>query len=136
MIANHAAAAAATNVMRAQAAWGADMPPWVRLLASACDTKSQRLVGDFLGKSSGYISRIINRNYAGSYEEAEIIVRTRLGDDGVVCPLWGSIPLSSCVRARRRKGPPRNQAHHVHAATCPTCPNNTDRQLAEDGDDA
>jgi hypothetical protein len=119
-----------TNLERAAAAWGPEAPAWVRLLASACDAASQRAVGDQLGKSSGYISRILNRTYTGSYEEAETIVRARYGAEDVVCPLWGPIPLASCVRARRRPGPPRNQMHHLHAAHCPTCPNNSDRPAA------
>lgn len=119
-----------TNLARAAAAWGDDMPGWVRLLASACDTDNQRIVGDRLGKSSGYISRLINRSYAGSYPEAERIVRAAYGDEDVACPLFGPIPLASCLRARRRKGPPRNQLHHQYAATCPDCPINTDGGVA------
>lgn len=115
-----------TNLARAAAAWGDDMPAWVRLLASACDAANQRVVGERLGKSNGYISRLINRSYAGSYPEAEKIVRAAYGGEDVVCPLWGPIPLSSCLRARRRKGPPRNQLHLQYAAACPTCPNNSD----------
>jgi hypothetical protein len=119
-----------TNVDRATAAWGHDMPAWVRLLASACDGANQRAVGDRLGKSSGYVSRILNRNYAGSYREAETLVRAAYGAEDVACPLWGPIPLSSCIRNRRREGPPRNQAHHLHAVHCPACPNNSDRRQA------
>ena len=117
-----------SNLDRAIAAWGADMPAWVRLLASACDASNQKLVADRLSKSGGYVSRVINRSYAGSYEEAETIVRAAYGNEDVVCPLWGAIPLSSCIRSRRRKGAPQNQAHLLHARTCPTCPNNTDRR--------
>lgn len=120
--------ASLTNVSKATIAWGAQMPSWVRLLASACDQTNQRQVGGRLGRSSGYISRIINREYAGSYEEAETLVRAAYGNEDVVCPIWGEIPLSSCIRNRRRKGPARNQAHHLCAARCPSCPNNTDRE--------
>ena len=126
--------AAATNVARAALAWGTDMPPWVRLLASACDATNQRRVGDRLGRSAGYVSRVLSRNYAGSYEEAETLTRAAFGNEDVVCPIWGSIPLASCVRARRHEGPPRNIAHHLHAATCPTCPNNSDRRDAGEED--
>lgn len=115
-----------TNLDRAVAAWGEERPAWVRLLASACDTDNQRVVGDRLGKSSGYISRLINHSYAGSYAEAERLVRATYGEEDVHCPLFGPIPLASCLRNRRRKGPPRHQAHHQYAATCPSCPNNTD----------
>lgn len=116
-----------TNLDRARIAWGADMPRWVRLLATACDATSQRIVADRLDRSGGYVSRLINRNYAGSYDEAETLVRGAYGDEEVDCPLWGPIPLSSCIRNRRRKGPPQNQPQRLHAATCPACPNNTDR---------
>jgi hypothetical protein len=127
-----ASLAAATNVARAVQAWGTDMPAWVRLLASACDASNQRRVGDKIGRSSGYVSRVLSRTYAGSYEEAETLVRAAYGNEDVLCPIWGSIPLASCVRARRWEGPARNQAHHLHAAHCPTCPNNTDRQAVHE----
>ena len=119
---------AATNLDRAIAAWGADLPDWVRLLADAADRTSQRGVADQLGKSAGYVSRLINRAYAGSYEEAETQVRAKFGAEQVACPLWGEIPLASCVQLRRRKRPPQNHMHHACARTCPNCPNNTDRQ--------
>ncbi|HEX8224489.1 MAG TPA: hypothetical protein VF605_11795 [Allosphingosinicella sp.] len=120
-----------TNLERARLAWGGEaMPSWVRLLASACDATNQRQVGDALGKSSGYISRVLSRKYEGNYDEAETIVRAAYGNEDVVCPIWGAIPLASCVRNRRRKDPPQNQSHRLHAAACPTCPNNTDRGAA------
>lgn len=117
-----------TNVDRARAAWGADMPAWVRLLASACDVTNQRQVGEQLGKSSAWVSRILNRSYGAGYEEPELLVRAKFGTEDVVCPIWGPIALSTCVRNRRRDEPPRNHAHHLLAATCPTCPNNSDRR--------
>lgn len=120
---------AATNLAKARQAWGPDMPEWVKLLATACDTGSQRIVADRLGRSGGYVSRLINRSYAGSYDEAEVQVRAAYGGEGVVCPVWGeAIPLSSCLRNRRRTDPPNNQARRLYAANCPACPNNTDRE--------
>ena len=122
MFVNHDA-----NLARAVAGWGDNMPEWVRQLAAACDRTSQRDVADRLKRSSGYVSRLINGNYTGSYEEAETIVRAAFGGEMVACPEWGEIPLSSCVRNRRRKGPPINLVHRRCAAACPACPNNTDR---------
>lgn len=115
-----------TNMQRAVAAWGEDMPRWVRLLATACDTTNQRMVGERLGRSSGYVSRLINASYPGDMDEAEKLVRAAFGDEGVVCPLWGTIPLANCMRNRRRKGPPRNQAQRLYRMHCPSCPNNSD----------
>ncbi|GAN14137.1 hypothetical protein I6G65_15995 [Sphingomonas paucimobilis] len=114
------------NRTKAVAAWGADAPAWVLVLADACDRTSQRGVADQLGKSSGYISRLINHSYAGSYPEAEQLVRATLADEDVVCPAYGQMPLKTCIRNRRREKPV-NWLHVQFARVCPTCPNNTDR---------
>lgn len=133
---NSIATQAGTNIGRASTAWGPDMPRWVRLLASACDSSNQRSVGERLGKSSGYISRLISNTYAGSLDEAERLVRAAYGNEDVVCPLWGAIPLASCMTARRRKQPPTNQQHRLYRAHCPSCPNNNDAgREAEDEED-
>lgn len=120
-----------TNLDRAEAAWGKDVPRWVKLLAEACDRASQRAVADRLSAagfncSSGTISKLINRKYPASTAEPERAVLAIYGGDDVGCPLHGAIPLQSCIRNRRRKGPPRNATHHQFAAHCPTCPHNTD----------
>jgi len=115
-----------TNLDRARAAWGVDMPRWVHLLATACDATSQRGAAEKLGRSNPYVSRILNNCYTGDLSEAEKLVRAAWGHEDVVCPLWGPIPLANCMTARRRTLPPRNSIHHLHRAACPTCPNNTD----------
>lgn len=115
------------NMQSALAAWGDTMPNWIRLLAAACDLTNQRDVGEKLGKSAGYVSRVLRNIYTGNMAEAENLVRATFGGEDVLCPLWGPIPLASCMRNRRRKTPPRNQSHHLHRRTCPTCPNNSDR---------
>lgn len=122
-------AGGAPNMDAAIAAWGPDLPRWVHLLATACDATSQAVAADRLGKSSGYVSRLLNNKYPGDLAEAETLVRAAWGDEDVVCPLWGAIPLDSCLTARRRTAPPRNFAHRLHARHCPACPNNRDRLL-------
>lgn len=116
----------ATNIERARAAWGSDMPNWVRLLASACDATNQREAGERIGKSSPYISRIIRNCYPGDLGEAEKLVRAAWGEEDVHCPLWGPIPLASCLSNRRRTATPTNSVHHMYRRACPTCPNNSD----------
>ncbi|KPF75858.1 hypothetical protein IP68_04805 [Blastomonas sp. AAP25] len=121
-----------TNMDRATVAWGQDMPAWVRLLAGAADSTNQRQAAEKIGRNASYVSRIINRDYAGSYEEAERLVRAAWGNEDVVCPVWHeSIPLRSCMNLRRRKGLPRNLAEQLYYKACPSCPNNTD--VATDG---
>ncbi|WP_343526928.1 hypothetical protein [Sphingomonas sp.] len=108
------------------AAWGVDAPAWVLVLADACDRTTQRMVAEQLGKSGGYVSRLINCSYAGSYPEAEQLVRATLTEEEVVCPLYGQMPLKTCIRNRRRERS-ENWLHAQFARTCPECPNNTDR---------
>lgn len=121
-----------SNQQRAASAWGNPMPEWVRLLAEACDRSSQGAVARELDRSNGYVNRLIHRTYAGSYPEAENIVRAKFSADEVACPLWGKIPLASCLQLRRRKAAPQNRMHQTCARTCPTCPNNTDRPATKE----
>ena len=120
------------NRDKAVIAWAPAAPAWVLLLADACDRTSQRAAADRLGMSGGYVSRVVNRSYAGSYEEAERLVRATFGAEEVGCPLYGTIQLKTCLRFRRRKGPPRNPMQIDHDRVCPGCPNNTDRPHEED----
>lgn len=122
-----------SNLDRARTAWGPNMPRWVQLLASACDTTSQRVAGEKLGKSSGYVSRLLNNCYPGDLAEAEKLVRAAWGNEDVVCPLWGPIPLASCMTARRRTASPTSAVHHLYRRACPTCPNNNDGRHDEVG---
>jgi len=120
-----------SNRTKAIAAWTAEAPAWVLVLADACDKTSQRAVADQLGKSSGYVSRLISRSYAGSYPEAEQLVRATLSAEEVVCPLYGQMQLKTCIRNRRREKS-ANWMHVQFAQTCPTCPNNTDHPHAQE----
>lgn len=122
----------ATNVEKAQEAWGGDLPQWVADLANACDRSNQRAVGERLGRSSGYVSRILSAKYTGSYEEAEQLVRSKLNAERIVCPVWDSeIMLSACIRYRRYRGVPHNHMLRTYASACPRCPNNTDAPHAD-----
>jgi len=114
--------------------WGAEPPRWIVLLASACDATSQGEVALKLRKSGSYVSRLINNSYPGDMAEAERLVRAAYGNEDVLCPIWGPIPLESCMRNRRRSGPPRNQAQRLFASHCPTCPNNSDLAVAGEDD--
>lgn len=116
-----------SNIDNALLAWGEGIPEWVKTLAIACDKTSQRSVGARLGYCSATISKVINRKYPGGYGEIGQLVRVIYGQEDVDCPLFGAIPLASCIRNRRRKAPPANHLHIQFAQSCPDCPNNTDR---------
>lgn len=118
---------------RLDAAWDGTPPRWIKLLADACDRESQKRVAEQLGKSGGYVNRVLYNTYAGSMAEAEKIVLARFASDRVKCPIWPEpIPRSSCMRNRRRKGPPRNQFHIMYDRACPKCPMNEDRSRTEE----
>jgi hypothetical protein len=130
MSVNHARPAkGVTNRARAEEAWGLNMPRWVATLADASDRLSQRGVAAAIGKSAGYVSRLVNRSYAGDYGEAERLVMAAFSDERVHCPAMAtSMSLKTCMANRRRKALPQNWAHHAFARACPTCPNNSDQE--------
>lgn len=115
-----------SNLAVARRTWGESIPGWVTLLATACDSSSQAEAARVIGKSSGYVSRLINNCYPGDMAEAERLVRAAFGGEDVLCPLWGPIPLPSCMRNRRRSGPASNSVERMYAAACPSCPVNSD----------
>jgi hypothetical protein len=117
-----------SNAVIAREAWGDQIPVWVATLARECDRTNQRQVAQRLGKSGGYVSRIINAKYAGDYFEAEQQVQAILNADKVDCPAFGTIPLETCLRSRRRKSPATNAMQRSFDQHCPRCPLNTDRK--------
>lgn len=117
-----------SNLAKAEQAWGHPLPDWVRLLADHADRVGQRGVGDRIGRNAATVSRIINACYPGDLAEAEQLIRANLGAEQVACPLWGTIPLASCMSARRRKLPPQNHKHRSERRVCPNCTNNSDRE--------
>lgn len=119
--------AVADNGQKARAAWGADVPDWVLLLAGACDRLGQRGAAQRLDQSSGTISKVIRRVYAGNYAEIERKVRAAFSPERVLCPATAAhMALKTCLRWRRRTGTPQHALHIVLDDYCPRCPNNTD----------
>lgn len=117
------------NVAKAIAAWGDPLPEWVRMLAVACDRTNQRDVGARIGQDSSTVSKVLRRVYAGDYAEQERKVRAAFSADRVECPVTAAlIQLKTCMRNRRRQGPPREWLHRAYDAACPTCPHNTDQE--------
>lgn len=115
-------------VDRAEAAWGGEMPDWVRTLATACDSASQRRVAERMDRSASLISRVLANSYPGDLVDVAERVRATLGAETVDCPAIGdAIPLSACRRHRTpvNKGvPARNHHQQLFRRHCPDCPNN------------
>lgn len=120
-----------SNYQRARLAWGDTMPDWILRMAQECDRTNQRSVADRIGQSNATVSKLINRKYAGSMMEMEQQVRATFCDDRVDCPAFGSIPLASCIRNRRRKTPAVNAMQRAFDRHCPGCPFNSDRTQSD-----
>ena len=95
-----------SNLDKARAAWGHDVPNWVMLLATAADRLGQRAAGKAINRSGGYVSRVLSADYPGNLAEAEQIVTAAFGNAEVNCPEFGPIPHKSCLQNRRRTGTP------------------------------
>ena len=114
------------NMTIARTGWGRTVPRWVQVLAAACDASSQKRVADMLGISNAYVSRVVSNTYGADTAKIEQLVLANLTSDRVPCPFWGSaIPLSSCVRARRRQAP-QGEVFMSLKRACERCPHNTD----------
>ena len=114
------------NTQRAISGWGDPLPEFIRLLANYADRCGQRGAGAKIGRSSATVSKILRNIYPASVEETKILVMAGFSAGTADCPIFGEIPLASCVRNRRRKGPPINTLQRHFAAACPNCPQNPD----------
>lgn len=92
-----------SNIERARAAWGEDIPDWVTVLAEDCDRSSQKAAGNRIGYSSSVINQVLKRNYVGGDLAAvELAVRGALLSAVVDCPVLGELPTHECLSAQRR----------------------------------
>jgi hypothetical protein len=115
-----------SNISKASDAWGPDMPRWISLLADAADRLGQKAAGAAIGRSGGFVSRVLRNDYPGNLGRSEALTVARFGSASVDCPEFGDIPHESCRSNRRRKGPPANFLQRRFADACPTCPHNPD----------
>ena len=115
-----------TNMIKAEEAWGDALPNWVKLLAAAADQLGQKAAGTAIGRSGGFVSRVIRNDYPGNLDISAQLIEARFGSASVPCPEYGDIPHDSCRRNRRRKGPATNFLQRRFAESCPRCPLNPD----------
>lgn len=82
---------------KALAAWGPEMPDWVRELAEQCDKASQAKVAKLLDNSGTVISRVLANSYPGNVNKIAEKVRGHFLAEEVACPVLGSIPRQNCI---------------------------------------
>ena len=86
----------------ARAAWGADIPDWVVVLAAECGQSSQNKVAQKLNRSASLVSGVLRRTYKGSMEAVEDVVRGVYMSGTVTCPALGEISSAACRDWMRR----------------------------------
>ncbi len=84
------------HLTTAEAAWGADMPDWVRALAIACGRTNQRAVAQALGRSGAMVNQVLKRKYLADTSRIEERVRGLYLDGRVQCPALGELPSQQC----------------------------------------
>jgi hypothetical protein len=114
----------ATNLDTATAAWGDDMPGWVRLLATACDQASQSAIGTRLGVSGSLVNQVLHRKYTASLAPIEARVRGALMSQTVNCPgLLMDIPVNECLDHQKAPhstvNPTRARLYRACRGGCP-----------------
>lgn len=88
---------AASATSKAVAAWGRDMPYWVRALAEACDASGLRVTAAKMEVSPASISLAIRRERA-NLDWIRGKVERRLMVSIVACPVLGVVGKADCLR--------------------------------------
>lgn len=119
----------------ARAAWGADLPDWVEIMAIECGRTSQRAVAEKIGRSTAVVSQVLSRKYSAGLSRIEERVRGVFLDAVIACPGMGEMPLQQCQDWREKAktfaigNPLRVRMYRA----CSTCPRNA-REGADETD--
>lgn len=110
----------------ADAAWGPDMPDWVKVLLRECVRTSQAHVARELGRSGAVINHVLRNNYKADTSRFEERVRGVYMDGKVDCPVLGSLETHKCQDWRDQlqnfalRGPTGQRMYRA----CAVCPRN------------
>lgn len=91
-----------STLEKAQAAWGADMPHWVRRLAEACDAAGLNKTAARLQISPALLSLTINKRHHAGYAYAQTCVQRLLMTPDVACPVLGLISAEQCSAEQQK----------------------------------
>lgn len=113
-----ARATVASAITRAEVAWGAEMPEWVRVLAERCDASSQSKAAKELGYSAATVSFVLNAKYPGDMAAVEKAVRGAFMAERIDCPVLGALPGHQCLENQRR---PFAATNHIRVQLYRSC---------------
>ena len=103
---------------RARQAWGPAMPPWVEVLAMACDESSQSKVAKRFGYSPSTLSYVLNAKYPGDLTAVEQAVRGALMAETVSCPVVGELASDLCLQHQKAPWAPHNPQRIAFFRAC------------------
>lgn len=111
-----------TNTDKALAAWGRDMPDWVRALAEACDDKGLRRTAGAIGVSPAMASLAVNRQ-RDKLDFIKAKVTATLMVTIIACPVMGVMGKTECLQEQAKPfsaaNPLRIQLYRACRNGCP-----------------
>lgn len=111
------------NLDTAIASWGAELPQWIRMLASECDCSSQRAVAAQLRYSPGTVNQVLQRKYPAHLSAVEAAFNGAFLNRQVACPVLGQIQQQVCMEHQRQPfalgNPSRVRLYRACRGGCP-----------------
>jgi lambda repressor-like predicted transcriptional regulator len=122
-----------TMLDKAQAAWGPEMPDWVRELAGLASRTSLNAAAKRLGYSPATLSQTLANKYPGDLERLAATVRGALMGERVVCPVLGTIGRDACLAWQSKPRAVTNAVRtRVFRACRSGCPNSRLRSQSKE----
>lgn len=103
---------------KALAAWGAEIPDWIVVLANAIDEASQNKVAERLAYSAAVLSQVINNRYKAPLTGIEQAVRGALMAATVDCPVVGELASDACLAHQKAPWSPHNPQRIAFYRAC------------------
>lgn len=89
-------------LLKAQSAWGENIPGWVVVLAEECDRTSQKKTSNLIAYSTSVVSNVLANKYPGVLEAVEQAVKGALLAETVNCPVYGDLKGHHCMEYQRK----------------------------------
>lgn len=91
------------NLDRAVAAWGPDLPEWVKVLAKSCDRINQKQTGFLIGYTAPVVNAVLKNKYKAGLKGVQTAVEGALMAATVDCPVVGELAANICLKYQKRR---------------------------------
>jgi len=113
-----------TTIDRAHAAWGADIPAWIVVLAEVCEHRTQVSVADEIRYSSSVVGRVLSHKYRGDYSAVAMAVQGGFMGASVECPILGTLLTHRCLEEQNKPYMATNPQQVRLFSACRNCKHN------------